>query len=167
MTFANFTRTDGLPAAIAIENTCAIRQLSPDTACQVWNLSDSSPGASRGYVTVQGSFAAVTAQFGVIPLVLLIDPQGSNIAINAAFSTRVEGLPGDAVCRVTWAADAQGGYALVQGSFAAVSAALASQPPPTAAPLRTARPGRRGNRGCSRTRTDSRPSARESCGCGR
>lgn len=131
MTFANLIRTDGLPAAIAIEYTCAIRQLSPDTACQVWNISDSSPGSSRGYVTVQGSFAAVTAAFGSIPLVLLIDSQtGTSIAINAAFSTRVEGLPGDTACRVTWAADAQAGYALVKGSFAAVSAALAFTPTP-------------------------------------
>jgi hypothetical protein len=97
----------------------------------VWNITDSSPGTSRGYCTVTGSFAAVTAQFGVIPLVLLTDAQtGTAIAINAAFSTRVEGLTPDTVCRVTWAADAQGGYALVQGSFAAVSAALAFTPTP-------------------------------------
>lgn len=130
MTFASFVQPNGTPISITTEYVCAIRGLSPDTAAQVWSITDSSPGASRGYVTVAGSFAAVTAAFGVVPFVLLTEQSGASLAINAAFSTRVEALPGDTACRVTWAADQQGGYAIVQGTYAATTAALTYTPTP-------------------------------------
>lgn len=130
MTFAAFTQPNGVPVSITTEYVCAIRGLSPDTAAQVWTITDSSPGASRGYVTVNGSFATVAAAFGVVPLVLLTDAGGAPLAINAAFATRVQALPGDTACRVTWAADQQGGYAIVQGTYAATTAALAFTPTP-------------------------------------
>lgn len=130
MTFASFVQPNGTPISITTEYVCAIRQLSPDTAAQVWSITDSSPGTSRGYVTVSGSFAAVTAAFGVVPLVVLPDSQGAAVAINPAFSTRVQALPGDTACRVSWAADQQGGYVIVQGSYAAITTALAYTPTP-------------------------------------
>jgi len=130
MTFAAFTQPNGVPVSITTEYVCAIRGLSPDTAAQVWTITDTSPGASRGYVTVNGSFATVAAAFGVVPLVLLTDAGGAPLAINAAFATRVQALPGDTACRVTWAADQQGGYAIVQGTYAATTAALAFTPTP-------------------------------------
>lgn len=130
MTFASFTQPNGVPVSITTEHVCAIRGLSPDTAAQVWTITDSSPGSSRGYVTVNGSFATVAAAFGVVPLVLLTDAGGAPLAINAAFATRVQALPGDTACRVTWAADQQGGYAIVQGTYAATTAALAYTPTP-------------------------------------
>ena len=130
MTFAAFTQSNGLPVSIATEHVCAIRGLTPDTAAQVWSITDSSPGASRGYVTVAGSFGATVAAFGVVPLVLLTEFGGAPLAINAAYTTRVEALPSNTACRVTWAADQQGGYAVVQGSYAAITAALAWTPTP-------------------------------------
>lgn len=128
MTWASFTNGAGRALSIKVESTVALRALPGDAAVRVWTIAQSAPGISAGYAIVQGSFAATAAQFLVLPLALFTENgTGLNIALNGAFAFQVEEVA-PAVCRVTWAASDPDGYALVNGTYAAVTGALAFSP---------------------------------------
>lgn len=128
MTWATFTSGAGRPLSIKVEFTVALRALPGDAAVRVWTIAQSAPGVSAGYAIVQGTFAATAAQFSIIPLAAFTENgTGLAIALNVAFAFQVEEVAPN-VCRVTWAASDPDGYALVNGTYAAVTAALAFSP---------------------------------------
>lgn len=130
MSFAGYTLANGEPVNVTAEYVCAVKQLPGNTQARVWSISPSKPGSSDGYVTVQGSFLSVLSALSIIPLQVFNEQgTGVKIAINAAFCTRVEGLPGNTACRVSWASNGAAGYAIVDGDIATVSSALFFNPP--------------------------------------
>jgi len=130
MSFAGYTLANGEPTNVTIEYVCAVKQLAGNTQARIWSISPSKPGSSDGYVTVQGSFLTVLTPLSIIPLQVFNETgTGVKIAINAAFTTRIEGLPGNTACRVSWASNGASGYAIVDGDIATVSAALFFNPP--------------------------------------
>lgn len=130
MSFAGYTLANGEPVNVTVEYVCAVKQLPGNTQARIWSISPSKPGSSDGYVTVLGSFGQTLSPLSIIPLHAFNETAtGVKIAVNAAFVTRVEGLPGNTACRVSWAANGATGYAIVDGDLGTVSAALFYNPP--------------------------------------
>jgi len=127
VTFAIFTQPNGLKRLVTPDYVVAVQSTAGDAVSRVWTIADSAPGASRSYSIVNGTFAATVAAIG--GLVTLPLPDGEQVALAPRWVTQLEALPGNTATRVTWAADAAGGYATVVGTQAATAAALAYTPP--------------------------------------
>jgi len=127
VTFVAFTTPSG-SAQIALEYVAAIQQLPGDAATRVWWLADGAPGATRNYTVVQGGFYATLAALAGSGAFVFNTTTAEYLAVVPRWVTSITSTPGDAFSRVTWAADAPDGYAVVKGSIASVTAALAYTP---------------------------------------